>query len=144
MSTASQSRFYEPLTRLVQDFNDWVSILRRVGLRHRGEGPDDPDRAVRASDELERFRAPAKAIIIWLELCGRDADAAEVDDAMATLRDTARRFDTGELKPVLDDHADEHLSPLDLLIQAASETAGRVEDLDAEIASDVWRGFGDA
>jgi len=89
MSTASQSRFVEPLTQLVQDFTAWVGILRRVGLRRRGEGADDPDRDVRASDEIEQFRAPAKAIIVWLELCGRDADAAEVDDAMAALRDTA-------------------------------------------------------
>lgn len=144
MNTASQSRFREPLTQLVQEFADWVSILRRVGLRRRCEEPDDPDQDVRATDELERFREPAKAIIVWLELCGRDADAAEVDDAMAALRETARRFDTGELKPVLNEHADEHVSPLDLLIQAASETASRLEDLDADIPSDVWQGFGDA
>lgn len=92
---------------------------------------------------MERFREPAKAIIIWLELCGRDADAAEVDDATASLREVARRFDASELKPVLDERAGEH-SPLDLLIQAASETAGRLEDLDADIPSDVWRGFSDA
>jgi hypothetical protein len=76
MSTASQFRFREPLTQLVQDFIDWVRILRRVGLRRRGGRPDDPDRDVRASDELERFREPAKAIIVWLELHGSDADAA--------------------------------------------------------------------
>jgi hypothetical protein len=93
---------------------------------------------------LERFREPAKAIIIWLELCGRDADAAEVDDAMVALRDAARRFDVGELKPVADERADEHLSPLELLIKVAEETASRLEDLDAEIPSDVWQGFGDA
>ncbi len=144
MSTASQSRFREPLRQLVQDFTDWVSTLRRVGLRRWGEEPDDADQDVRASDELERFRGPAKAIIIWLELCGRDADAAEVDDAMTALRETARRFDAGELKPLFDERADEHLSALDLLIQAASKTAGRLEDLDAEIPSDVWLGFGDA
>ncbi len=144
MSAASQSRFREPLTQLVQDLTYWISTVERVGLRRRGEGRDDADRDVRASDELERFREPAKAIIIWLELCGRDADAAEVDGAMTALRDTARRFDTGELKPLFDECADEHLSPLDMLIQAASETASRLEDLDADIPSDVWQGFGDA
>lgn len=144
MSTASQSRFREPLTRLVQDFTAWVSILRRVGLRRRGEGPDDPDQNAAATRELERFREPAKAIIIWLELCGRDADAAEVDDAMGDLRDTARRFDACELKPVLGEVTDEHLSPLDFLIHAASDTASRLEGLDADIPSDVWQGFGDA
>ncbi len=144
MSTASQSGFREPLTQLVQDFTAWDGILRRVGLRRRGEALDDPDYDVRASDELGRFREPAKAIIIWLELRGRDADAAEVDDAMAALRETARRFDTGGLEPVYDERADEHLSPLDLLIQAASETASRLEDLDANVASGVWQGFGDA
>lgn len=118
--------------------------MHRIGLRHRSEGWDDPGQDVVAADELERFRGPAKAIIIWLELCGRDADAAEVDDAMAGLRETARRFDTGGLEPVFDDRSDEHLSPVDLLIQAASETASRLEDLDADIPSDVWQGFGDA
>jgi hypothetical protein len=134
----------EPLAQLARDLAKWTSVLRRVGLRRRGEGRDDPDRDVRASDDLEEFREPAKAIIIWLELHGRDADAAEVDDAMAALRETARRFDSGELEPTLDDRADEHLSALDLLIQAASETASRLEDLDADIPSDVWQGFGDA
>lgn len=142
MGTASLSR--APLARLARNLSAWTDVLRSNGLRRRGEGPDDPDQAVRASDEVEQFRAPAKAIIVWLELCGRDADAAEVDDAMAALRDTARSFDTGELKPVLDERADEHLSPLDLLIQAASETAGRLEDLDAAIPDTVWQDFGDA
>lgn len=45
---------------------------------------------------------------------------------------------------MLDERAGEHLSRLDLLIQAASETASRLEDLDADIPSDVWQGFGDA
>lgn len=144
MNTASQSRSREPLTQLVRELTDWISILRRVGLRRRGEGPDDPDRDVGASAELGPFREPAKAIIIWLELRGRDADAAELDDAIAALRKTARRFDTGELKPVLDDRAEEHLSPLELLIEAAQKAAGRLEDLNAEIPSDVWQGFGDA
>lgn len=144
MSTASQSRFREPLMQLVQDFTDWVSLLRRVGLRRRDEGPDDPGQDAPASDELEQFRAPAKAIIIWLELCGRDADAAEVDDAMIALRETARRFDTDALAPLFDEQAGEHLTPLDLLVQAVSETAGRLEDLDTEIPQDVWQGFGDA
>lgn len=144
MSIARQSRFREPLAQLVGDFTDWVSILRRVGLRHRGEGPDDPDQDVCASDKLERFREPAKAIIIWLELCGRDADAAEVDDAMATLRKTARRFDAGELEPDLDEQTEEHLSALDLLIEAAEKRASRLEDLDAQIPHSVWQGFGDA
>lgn len=144
MSTASQPPFREPLTQLVQDFTAWASELRSIGLRCRGEGPDDSDENVRASAELERFREPAKAIIIWLELSGRDADAAEVDDALAALRETARRFDTGELKSVLDERADEHLSPLELLIEAAEKTASRLEDLDAEIPQHVWKGFGDA
>lgn len=144
MSTAGQSPCREPLTQLVQDFIAWVSMLRGVGLRRRGKGRDDSDRDVRASDELERFREPAKAIIIWLDLCGRDADAAEVDDAMTALRETARRFDAGELEPVLDERADEHLSPLELLIEAAETTASRLEDLDGEIPSDVWQGFGHA
>lgn len=143
MSTASQPRFSEPLTQFVRDLAGWLTLLRQRGLLRRGEGPDDPDQDVHASDELEQFRGPAKAIIVWLELHGRDADAAEVDDAMAALRETARRFDTGELKPIFDECADEHLSPLDLLIQAASETAGRLEDLDANIPSDVWQGFGE-
>lgn len=144
MSTASQSRFREPLAQLARDLARWTSVLRRVGLRHRGEGPDDPDQHVRASGELERFRDPAKAIIVWLELRDRDADAAEIDDAMAGLRETSRRFDTGGLKPVLDERSDEHLSPLDLLIETAEKTASRLEDLDADIPSDVWQGFGDA
>lgn len=134
----------DPLAQLVVGLSDWVGVLQRFGLRRRGEGRDDPDGDVRASDALERFREPAKAIIIWLELCGRDAAAAEVDDAMAGLRDTARQFDTGGLQPVLDERAGEHLSPLDLLMQAASEATGRLEDLDAEIPQNVWQGFGDA
>jgi hypothetical protein len=134
----------EPLAQLARDLAAWTDVLRGRGLRRRGEGPDDPDQDVRASDELERFREPAKAIIIWLELCGRDANAAEVDDVMAALRETARRFDTGALRPVLGARADEHQSPLDLLIEAAEKTAGRLEDLDADIPSDVWQGFGDA
>jgi hypothetical protein len=144
MDTASEPTFREPLTQLVQGFTNCVGTLRQSGLRRRVEGPDEPGQDVRASDELEQFREPAKAIIIWLELHGRDADAAEVDDAVAALRETARRFDSGELKPVLNERADEHLSPLDLLIQAASETVSRLEDLDAEIPHSVWQGFGDA
>jgi Asp-tRNA(Asn)/Glu-tRNA(Gln) amidotransferase A subunit family amidase len=142
MSTSSLAR--EPLAQLARDLAAWTDVLRGRGLRRRGEGPDDPEREVRASDELERFRDPAKAIIIWLELCAHDADAAEVDDAMARLRDAARRVDMRGLESVLDEHADEHLSSLDLLIQAASKTASRLEDLDAHIPSDVWQGFGDA
>lgn len=142
MGTSSLAR--KPLAQLVRDLAGWVSILRRVGLRRRGEGPDDPDRDVHAPDELEPFRAPAKAIIVWLELRGHDADAAEVDDAMAVLRDFARRFDAGELKPVLDQRTGEHLSPLDLLVEAAEKAVGRLEDLDGEIPPAVWQGFGDA
>lgn len=63
---------------------------------------------------------------------------------MASLRETARRFDTGHLDPVFNARADESLSPLDLLIQVASETASRLEDLDADIPSSVWQGFVDA
>jgi hypothetical protein len=142
MGTSSLAR--EPIAQLARDLAEWVDGLQRIGLCRRGEGADDPGQRVRASDELEQFRAPAKAIIIWLELRGRDADAAEVDDAMAALREAARHFDTGELKPVLDERAGEHLSPLDLFIQAASETVSRLEDIDADIPSDVWQGFGDA
>lgn len=58
MSAASQSRFREPLMQLVRDLSDWISVVKRIGLRRRGEGPDDPDRNVRASDELERSRRP--------------------------------------------------------------------------------------
>jgi hypothetical protein len=144
MSAASQSRFREPLTQLVRDLSDWISAVKRLGLRRRGEGPDDPDRGARASDELGRFREPTKAIIVWLELHARDTDAAEVDDAMTGLRETARRFDTGDLEPVFEERADEHLSPLELLIEAAEKTASRLEDLDAEIPHSVWHGFGDA
>jgi hypothetical protein len=142
MSTTSLA--HEPLAQLARDMAAWAEILRALGLRRRGEGPDDSGRDVRASGELEQFRSPAKAIIVWLELHGRDADAAEVDDAMAALRETARRFDSGELQPVFDERTDEHLSPLELLIQAASEATGRLEDLDDEIPQDVWQGFGDA
>lgn len=136
MSTASLAR--EPLAQLARDLAAWDDVLRGRGLRRRGEGPDDPNQDVRASAELEPFREPAKAIIVWLELHRRDADAAEIDDAMATLRETARRFDSG------DERADEHPSPLDLLIEVASQTASRLEDLDAEIPQHVWQGFGDA
>lgn len=80
MRTTSIAR--QPLAQLARELAAWAHLLRSGGLR-RGDGPDDPGQDVRASDELERFREPAKAIIIWLELCGRDADAAEVDDAMA-------------------------------------------------------------
>ncbi|MBI5866111.1 MAG: hypothetical protein HZB38_16705 [Planctomycetes bacterium] len=142
MSTTSLTG--EPLAQLARGIASWSDVLRGSGLRRRDEGTDDHEQYVRAPDELEQFREPAKAIIIWLELCGRDADAAEVDDAMAGLRDTARRFDTGELKPVFDERSDEHVSPLGLLIHAASETASRLENLDADIPSDVWQGFGDA
>lgn len=134
----------QPLGRLPHALRAWGEALQRTGPHRRAEGSDDPDQDVRASDELERFREPAKAIIVWLELRGRDANAAEIDDAMAALRETARRFDTGELKPVFDERADERVSALELLIHAASETASRLEDLDADIPSDVWQGFGDA
>ncbi|MBI5864559.1 MAG: hypothetical protein HZB38_08635 [Planctomycetes bacterium] len=142
MRKATESGPREPLARLVRDLADWGGVLRQSGLRRRSEGPDDPDQGVHASEEMEQFRAPAKAIIVWLELCGRDADAAEVDDAMAALREAARRFDMRGLESVLDEHADEHLSPLELLIKVAEETASRLED--ADIPSDVWQGFGDA
>lgn len=144
LSTASDPSSREPLTEFVRELAEWITVLRQSGLRRRGEGPDDPGQEVRATDELEQFSAPAKAIIIWLELHGRDADAAEVDDTMTALRETARHFDTGELEPVFDDRADEYPSSLELLIQAASEAAGRLEDLDAVIPQDVWQGFGDA
>ncbi len=130
MSAVSRAACHEPLTQLVRDLAEWLAVLRRFALRRRGEAPDDPDRDVRASDESEQFRAPAKAIIVWLELHARDADAAEVDDAMAVLRENARRFDTGGLTPVLDERADEYVSPLELLIEAAEKTAGRLDDLD--------------
>jgi hypothetical protein len=144
MGKLNETDCREPLTQLRRDVGEWIDFLRRSGLPRWGDGPDDPDQDIRASEELERFRAPAKAIIIWLELCGRVADAAEVDDAMAASREAARRFDTGELKPLFDDRADEHLSPLEMLIKVAEETASRLEDLDADIPSDVWQGFGDA
>lgn len=144
MSVRNQGEREQPLTQLVSDLGRWISRLNREGLRRPGEGPDDPDQTATACAELDPFREPAKAIIVWLELRGRDADAAEVDDAMACLRETARRYDAGGPEPVYDERADEHLSPLDLLIDAASEAAGRLEDLDADIPQDIWQGFGDA
>lgn len=144
MSVKHKREREQPLTQLVSDLGNWVGILHRVGLRHRGEGLDDPDRDVRASDELEQFRVPAKAIIVWLELRGRGADAVEVDDAMAALRETARRFDAGELQPVFSERTDVPVSPLDQLIEAATRAAGRLEDLDGTIPTSVWQGFGDA
>lgn len=144
MDVEIQHQSEQPLAQLVRDLGDWIDVLYQAGLRRRGEGPDDPDQDVRASEELEQFREPAKDIIVWLELHGRDADAAEVDDALAALRETARRFDTGGLEPVYDERADEYASPLDLLIEAASEAAGRLEDLDDQLPETVWQGFGDA
>jgi hypothetical protein len=144
MSVKDQDEREQPLTKLVSDLSRWISVLTRDGLRRRGEGSDDPDQSVTTCAELERFREPAKAIIVWLEVRGRDADAAEVDDAMAGLRETARYYDAGELQPLFCDRSDEPLSPLDQLIEVATRAAGRLEDLDGTIPAGVWQGFGDA
>jgi len=144
MSAKNQGEREQPLTKLVSDLGHWLGRLNREGLRRRGEGSDDPDQVVTASVELEEFREPAKAIIIWLELRGRDTDAAEVDDAMADLRETARHYDAGELQPVFIERSDEPVSPLDQFIEAASRAAGRLEDLDGTIPASVWRGYDDA
>ncbi|RMH69895.1 MAG: hypothetical protein D6685_00695 [Bacteroidetes bacterium] len=63
---------------------------------------------------------------------------------MASLREIARHYDTGQLQPMLDEWADEPVTPLDQLIEATSEAAGRLEDLDGEIPPTIWQGFGDA
>jgi len=144
MSDATPAPSDAPLTQLVLELNAWVETLGRFGLRRRGEGPDDPDCLVRASDELEQFREPAKAIIVWLELRGRDADAAEADDAIAGLRETVQQYDAGELQPLFSEQSDEPFDPLDQLIESASRAAGRLEDLDGLIPASVWQGFGDA
>ncbi|HRX83505.1 MAG TPA: hypothetical protein P5572_00640 [Phycisphaerae bacterium] len=123
---------------------DWIGRVRGSGLLLRREGFDDPAQAVRAVDELGQFREPAKAIIVWLELHGRDTDAAEADDAMAGLRETARQYDAGELQSLFSERSDEYFDPLDQLIEAASRAAGRLEDLDGTIPHTLWRGFGDA
>lgn len=144
MNVKTQGEPQQPLTQLVSDLGRWISGLNRDGLRRRGEGSDDPDQTATVCAELEPFREAAKAIIVWLELRGRDADAAEVDDAMAGLRETARHYDAGELQPLFTERSDEPLSPLDQLIEAATRAAGRLEDLDGTIPTGVWQGFGDA
>jgi len=144
MSDATPAPSDAPLTRLVLELNAWVETLGLFGLRRRGEGPDDPDCLVRASDELEQFREPAKAIIVWLELRGRDEDAAEADDAIAGLRETAQQYDGGELQSLFSERSDAPFDPLDQLFESASRAAGRLEDLDGTIPDAVWQGFGDA
>ena len=140
----SQRKNNTPLARLVSQLHDWVATLHRIGLVRGGEGPDDPDQPVSAISELEPLRQPAKDIILWLELRGREIEAAAVDDAMAGLRDVARAYDTGELQPGSAARADEPLTPLDQLIEAAQATLGRLEDLLDEIPAAIWQGFDDA
>lgn len=133
-----------PLARLVTRLHDWVATLRRFGLVRRGVGPDDPDQPVAAIAEFEQFRQPAKDIIVWLELRGRNIEAAEVDDALAALREVARAYDAGEPQPEFLARADEPLTPLDQLIEAAQDTVGRLEDLLDELPAAIWQGFDDA
>lgn len=140
----SQRKNNTPLARLVSQLHDWVATLHRVGLVRRGEGPDDPDQPVLATSEVEQFRQPAKDIIVWLELRGRYIEAAAVDDAIAALREAARAYDAGELQSGSAARADEPLSPLDQLIEAAETTVGRLEDLLDELPAAIWQGFDDA
>lgn len=133
-----------PLARLVSQSHDWVATLQRLGLVRRGESPDDPSQPVSATSEVEQFRQPAKDIIVWLELRRREIEAAEVDDALAALREVARAYDAGELQPEFPARADEPLTPLDQLIEAAQDTVGRMEDLLDEIPAAIWKGFDDA
>ncbi len=138
------NRMDMPLDHLVSCLRDWLDVLQQTGLWCRGEGPDDPDQIVPASEEVEQFREPAKAIIVWLEMRGRKGDAYEVDDAMAALQGAARQYDAGELHPMPIDNSDEYATPLDQLIDTASESIGRLEDLDGDIPAEVWQGFDDA
>lgn len=133
-----------PLARLVTRLHDWVAALHRVGPVRRGEGPDDPDQPAAAVAEVEQFRQPAKDIIVWLELRGCSIEAAAVDDALAALREAARAYDAGELRPESAALADEPLTPLDQLIESAHATVGRLEDLLDELPAAIWQGFDDA
>jgi len=133
-----------PLARLVSRLHDWVATVRRFGLVRRGAGPDDPSQPAAAVAEVEQFRQPAKDIIVWLELRGREIEAAVVDDALAALREVARAYDAGELQPEFPARADEPLTPLDQLIEAAHTTVGRLEDLLDELPAAIWQGFDDA
>lgn len=133
-----------PLARLVSRLHDSVATLHRIGLVRRGEGTDDPDQLAAAIAEFEQFRQPAKDIVVWLELRRREIEAAEVDDAMAALREAARAYDAGELQPEAAARADEPLTPIDQLIEAAQATVGRLEDLLDELPAAIWQGFDDA
>jgi hypothetical protein len=144
MTTVNPLQSPTPLKQLMQELNEWVGVVERIGLRRRGEGPDDPSEVISATSELERFHEPAKAIVIWLELRGREAVAREIDEAMSDLREVARQYDAGTLTLPYDDRIDEHVGPLDVLIQEASEAAGLLEDLDFDLALETWQGFADA
>jgi hypothetical protein len=142
--TGEENPCPSPLDHLVSGLAECANTLQRSGLVRRGEGPDDPSQPVRACDEIEQLRQPAKDIVVWLELRGRDADAAEVDDALAELCGVAQQYDEGQLQPQFFADADEPETPLDQLTSAASTAAARLEDLSQEIPDDVWQGFGDA
>lgn len=67
-----------------------------------------------------------------------------MDGAPAALRAVARAYDAGELHPVFPAYADEPLTPLDQLIEAAQDTVGRLEGLLDETPVAIWQGFDDA
>jgi len=144
MSEDSANSFGVPVARLVRARGECASTLLRVGLLRDGEGPDDPSQSVSATSEVEQFRQPVKDIIFWLELRGREVDAAEVDDAMAELYGVAHAFDAGELRADFSRYEDEPATPLDQLTEAVNSAAGRLEDLLDSIPDDVWQGFDDA
>ncbi|MBD3291350.1 MAG: hypothetical protein GF393_00390 [Armatimonadia bacterium] len=144
MAKDSDDSRYDPLTRLVIGLKGCADTLQRFGLTRAGEGPDDPSQPISATSELEQFRQPAKDIIVWLELRGREVDAGEVDDAMSELYGVAHAYDAGELRDELSRHEDAPLTPLDQLIEAVNSAAGRLEDLVDSIPNVVWQGFTDA
>lgn len=94
--------------------------------------------------ELESMRQSAKDITVWLELRGREVDGWEVDDATASVREAARKFDDACSNSA--QYPPENISCQNLrdrLIETAQEGVRRLRAVDGDLVDNVFQGFGD-
>jgi hypothetical protein len=130
---------------MAKDVSDWplLALMENVGRWARSAGRDEfwRDRVEHRmwADEL---RDVAKGIIVWLELRGRDEDAARLEEGIGRLRRAL-----GDLQeacegvyPPEDPRCNDARAAV---IDAADRLAGVAEDLDQEVPEEAWEGFFD-
>ena len=131
MNPPAKPPYDSPALALMREFQRWIAL---------GTSSDFWRYLAEEGLSIEELRRHAKEIIVWLELKNQGEPAAQLDDAMSGFRNAVLEFvdRTQHFHPPDDYHCHDLL---DEMIRRASIVAGACEDIDTEVAEDVWEGF---